>query len=119
VTANYKDYFLYLSSRDANTFPDLGGVEFVIQKLEDIKLPQGKECIRSRAVCFDNKHQQFSVFADYLYPSGREAAALSPAKLNVRVARRSRPRSDESAEWYLTFGISNIYPQSKSATIFI
>jgi hypothetical protein len=70
--ANYKDYFLYLSSRTAHAFPTLKHVEDIVSRLESIKLPTGADFhhhyLRPRAVYFDNKHEQYSVFADYLLP---------------------------------------------------
>ncbi len=66
--ANYKDYFFYLCSRTANTFPDLKDVEYFIKKMEAIPLPnKNNQALRMRAVYYDNKHSQYTVFIDCLY----------------------------------------------------
>lgn len=104
--ANFKDYFLYLSSRTAHTFPTLTDVEEIIRRLESIALPAGSDWdnhyIRPRAVYFDNKHEQFSVFADYLYPEGHETNVLSPAVLNETLKDGEGLYSNGAAMWYLT-----------------
>jgi hypothetical protein len=104
--ANYKDYFLYLGSRIAHTFPTLTDVEEIVRRLECIKLPTGTEWdrhyLRPRAVYFDNKHEQFSVFADYLYPEKHEAEALSPAALNEILKDGQGLYSEGGAMWCLT-----------------
>ena len=74
--ANYKDYFLYLSSRTANTFPELRDIEKFIKRIESISLPE-QHYLRIRAVYFDNKHCQYVVFLDYLYPSGDDKQVIS------------------------------------------
>lgn len=104
--ANYKDYFLYLSSRTAHTFPTLADVEEIVRRLESIKLPDGtdwnRHFLRPRAVYFDNKHEQFSVFADYLYPEKHEAKALVPAELNEVLKDGEGLYSDGGTMWCLT-----------------
>lgn len=84
--ANHRDYFLYLASRTAHTFPSLAEVEEIVRRLESVAVPAGSEWnqhyIRPRAVYYDNKHEQFTVFADYLYPEGQEKKVISPADLN-------------------------------------
>lgn len=105
--ANYKDYFIYLSSRAAHTFPALKDVEEIVRKLESIDLPKGKSWeghfIRPRAVYFDNKHEQFTVFADYLFPNGKQAEALSPEALNEVLKDGQGLYSDGGGMWYLTY----------------
>ncbi len=72
--ANYKTYFLYLSSRDASTFPDLKSVEEIVDIFENVKIYEDTNYsyasheFRIRAVYYDNKHCTFTVFLDYLYP---------------------------------------------------
>lgn len=104
--ANYKDYFLYLGSRTAHSFPALKDVEEIIRRLESIKLPAGKDWnhhyLRPRAVYFDNKHEQFSVFADYLYPEKHETETLTPAELNEILKDGQGLYSDDECMWYLT-----------------
>lgn len=104
--ANYKEYFLYLSSRAAHTFPTLSDVEEIVRRLERIELPKDVDWnhhfLRPRAVYFDNKHEQFSVFADYLYPEKHESKALSPTELNEVLIDGQGLYSDGDAMWYLT-----------------
>ncbi|MGQ7243165.1 restriction endonuclease [Salinicola sp. V024] len=104
--ANYKDYFLYLSSRTANTFPALKDVEEIIRRLEAIKLPEGSDwnqhIIRPRAVYFDNKHENFTVFADYLYPHNKVGSVLSPREINEYLQDGMGLYSDAVGMWYIT-----------------
>lgn len=103
--AYYKDYFLYLSSRISHTFPDLNEVEHIAKKLESISLPGGEfkeHYLRLRAVYFDDKHEQFSVFADYLYPKDDAKRAIPPLKLDGVLQTGRGLHSDESGMWYLT-----------------
>ena len=105
--ANYKDYFLYMSSRTANTFPELKDVETIVEKLESIKLPKDDDYqghfLRIRAVFFDNKHDQYSVFADYLYPHGRQDEVIRPKQLDEYLQDGQGLYHDEKYMWKLTF----------------
>ncbi|MGG3562737.1 restriction endonuclease [Neobacillus rhizosphaerae] len=104
--ANYKDYFLYLSSRISNSFPNLKDVEEIIKRLESIELPKGSDWsnhyIRPRAIYFDNKHETFSVFADYIYPYDQKESVLSPSKLNEVLEDGQGLYSDSTYMWYIT-----------------
>src|ERR1700754_4769856 len=40
--ANYKNFFLYMSSRDATTFPSLKAIEVIIGVMEDIKFSRSE-----------------------------------------------------------------------------
>jgi len=104
--ANYQDYFIYLSSRTANSFPDLKDVEEIIRKLESIQLPEGTEWnrhfIRPRAVYFDNKHEQFTVFADYLYPEDDKKSVVSPRQVDKFLQDGMGLYLDDEAMWYIT-----------------
>jgi hypothetical protein len=97
---------MYLSSRDANTFPDLNEIEAIVDRLESIQLPEGDDWkthyIRPRAVYFDNKHDQFIVFADYLYPEDRKDAVLTPRDVNLILRDGEGLHKDRGAEWYIT-----------------
>jgi hypothetical protein len=75
--AHYKDYFIYLSSRDSSYFPDLLQTEWLIDRLASIRPHNRDEEIRPRAVYFDDKHTQFHAFADYLVPE-RAKPSLRP-----------------------------------------
>lgn len=105
--ANYKDYFLYLSSRTANTFPNLSEVEYIIRRLEEVTLPADEDwdihTIRPRAVYYDNKHGTFTVFADYLFNHRRTHEPVWPEHIDSFLKDGEGLRSDEKAMWYLTF----------------
>ncbi|HHT9843851.1 TPA: restriction endonuclease [Legionella pneumophila] len=68
--ARYKDYFVYLSCRCAHVFPELKSVEEIFKIIEGISIPEKevfeKHYIRPRAIYFDDKHGQFTVYLDYL-----------------------------------------------------
>ena len=105
--ANYKDYFLYLASRTANTFPALEEVEFIVQRLESIALPIGEDwrqhLLRPRAVYFDNKHENFVAFADYLFPEDGRGELVKPQRINEVLRDGEGLHSDGQASWYPTF----------------
>lgn len=104
--ANYKDYFLYLSSRTANTFPDLAEVEYIVERLEAVKLPVeedwDKHIIRPRAVYFDNKHDTFTVFADYIFNHKRKREPVWPDHIDSFLQDGQGLRSDGHSMWHLT-----------------
>ncbi|MCL7944787.1 restriction endonuclease [Marinobacter sp. ATCH36] len=104
--ANYKDYFLYLGSRTANTFPELKDVEEIVRRLESVKLPEGdnwnRHFIRPRAVYFDNKHENFTVFADYLYPRDKEGDVASPQEIDEYLNDGMGLYSDGEGMWFIT-----------------
>jgi hypothetical protein len=104
--ANYRDYFLYLGSRTSNLFPRLEDVEEIVRRLESIALPKGADWeqhyIRPRGVYFDDKHEQYCVFADYIFPHGKEQTTLSPETVNRVLKDGQGLYSDETSMWYLT-----------------
>jgi len=65
-------------------------------------LPIGDEWshhyIRPRAVYFDNANTQFIVFADYLYPRGKENEIISPRDIYLVLGDGI---SDDGTEWYI------------------
>tara|TARA_R110002124_G_scaffold65824_1_gene179894 strand:- start:2236 stop:3252 length:1017 start_codon:yes stop_codon:yes gene_type:complete len=74
-SAGFKDYFFYLSSRDANIYPNLKGIETIISLLEriDINKDKGRDSyeehlLRPRSIHFDDKHSTHMVYLDYLMP---------------------------------------------------
>src|SRR6185369_4048933 len=81
-TANYRTYFLHLSSRIAGRYPDLYQCEYIVSLLESITLVAARETIRPRAIYFDDKHQDFVVFADYLVPHDA-TITLSPKEFDL------------------------------------
>jgi hypothetical protein len=75
--AHYKDRFVYLSTRISSSFPSLELVERALKKLDEVKVGT-QEHLRPRAVYFDDKHEQFYIFADYLVPK-RAAPRRKPS----------------------------------------
>lgn len=79
--ANYRDYFFYLSSRSAHSFPALNDVENIVARLEGVSLPKGNEAwkrhyLRPRSIFFDDKNEVFSVAVDYIFPKGGESEVV-------------------------------------------
>jgi hypothetical protein len=73
--------------------------------LETIELPGdgfSQHYIRLRAVYFDDKHEQFSVFADYLYPHDDVKSTIKPAALNEVLQSGMGLHQDDTGMWYLT-----------------
>ncbi len=105
--ANYKDYFIYLSCRLTSSFPSLKDVEVIINRLESIPLPQGDSWnhhyLRPRAIWYDNKHEQYFVFADYLYPVGALKDVLEPKELNAYLKDGHGLYSDRESMWKITY----------------
>jgi len=99
--ANYKDYFIYLSSRIAVKFPNLKDLEKIINKLEFIPTPDD-QYLRPRAIYFDEKHEQFIVFVDYIIPHDYEGY-LSSKELNEYLKDGQGLYSDEVSMWYITY----------------
>lgn len=120
--ANYKDYFVYLASRDANTFPALEEVEFIVRRLESVVLPGGEDwhrhIMRPRAVYFDNKHENFVVFADYLFPRDREGEIVKPQKINTVLRDGEGLHRDGQTSWYRTFWDIRYVPTMQSSDHF-
>ncbi len=75
-SASYKDYFFYLSSRDANIYPDLKSIETIIDIMEridinvDRKSTEHNHILRPRSIFYDDKHCTHRVYLDYLLPHG-------------------------------------------------
>ena len=113
-TAHYKTYFLQLSSRISGRYPNLHECEYIIALLERIK-PKGEhEAIRPRAIFFDDKHEQFMVFADYLVPHKQEPS-LSPEDFNGILKDNEGLHSDGGSMWFITswdVQVQRIHPYS-------
>lgn len=67
-------HFFYMSSRVPAGVPSLPDMERIIQLLKKVPLAAGdkfgqRERLRLRAVYFDNKNENYLVFADYLVPA--------------------------------------------------
>src|SRR5262249_25269654 len=70
-------------------------------RLESIRPGAQHEVIRPRAVYYDDKNEQFYVFADYLVPKGTEPS-LRPSAFQSVLRDWQGLRSDGAAEWYRT-----------------
>ena len=105
--ANFKDYFIYLSSRLTSAFPSLKDAEEIIKKIEKIPLPKGddwaRHYLRPRAIYYDNKNEQYYVFIDYLYPAGKLEDVLEPKVLNDFLKDGEGLYSDGVGMWKITF----------------
>lgn len=113
-TAHYKTYFLHLSSRIAGRYPGLRECEYIIGLLETIHPTGESEAIRPRAIYFDDKHEQFTVFADYLVPH-KQQPALRPSDFNAILNDGQGLHSDSGTMWYITYwdiALKRIFPSS-------
>lgn len=99
--ANYKDYFIYLSSRMEIGFPNLKDAEEIVKKLEAIDLPE-EQRLRPRAIFYDNKHDQYMVFVDYLVPH-KDATILTPNQVNTFLNDGEGLYSDGESCWNITW----------------
>jgi len=110
--AVHSGQFFYLSSRIASGTPRLQDVERIIAKLAAIPLaPAGefgqRERLRLRAVYFDNKHENYHVFVDYLVPVARGGVvvtqSLAAKPLLDLLEDGHGLYSDEVSSWYTTY----------------
>lgn len=112
--AHYKSYFIHLSSRVSGRYPDLRESEYIISLLEKIEPRGGHETIRPRGIYFDDKHEQFTVFADYLVPHD-EDPSLSPKDFDAVLKDGMGLHTDGEAMWYITYWdvqLQRIHPHS-------
>lgn len=100
-TANYRDYFIHLSSRISGRHPELSECEEIIRRLEAIHPCGPSESVRPRAIYYDDKHDQFAVFADYLVPRGAEPS-LSPQDFEDELHDWQGLHSDGVGMWKIT-----------------
>jgi Restriction endonuclease len=101
-TAHYKTYFVHMSSRISGSYPNLDESEYIISLLEQIKAKGESEAIRPRGIYFDDKHQTFTVFADYLVPLNQEPS-LSPKDFNAVLNDGQGLHSSGETMWYITY----------------
>ncbi|WP_432405705.1 restriction endonuclease [Wukongibacter sp. M2B1] len=85
--AYFKRYFIYLSSRDSLTFSNLKFVEKIIETIEGFnaidkrelvgmeRWTNHREYLMPRAVYYDDKNTNFTVFLDYMFYSGTKPKA--------------------------------------------
>ena len=100
-TAHYKTYFVHLSSRISGRYPDLHECEYIISLLEKVK-PKGKhEAIRPRAIHFDDKNENFTVFADYLVPHNQKPSLL-PKDFNSILKDQQGLHTEDGGMWFIT-----------------
>lgn len=85
--AKYKDYFVYMGCRCSHVFPELTDIEQIFKIIEKIELPKNdifkEHFVRPRAIFFDDKHGQFTVFIDYMI-SNEEISKLPSIKIKIR-----------------------------------
>lgn len=89
--ANYKKFFLYMSSRDATTFPSLKAIEVIISVMEDIQFSRTEltQKLAIRSVYYDNKHCTYLVAIDYLYDKyGDKKGVKSSSDINTLLFER-------------------------------
>src|SRR5262249_35303394 len=88
-------------------FPKLRDVEESVTRLESVQLFKDKDWnkhyLRPRAVYFDDKHEQYKVFADYLYPHGKENETLTPQQIAAVLRDGEGLSSDDRPMGKLTF----------------
>ncbi|HLP75720.1 MAG TPA: restriction endonuclease [Candidatus Paceibacterota bacterium] len=101
-TAQYKGYFLHLTSRIAGAHPRLQDCERIIEKLESIHLKGEHEYIRPRAIYFDDKNENYSVFADYLVPHDQKPS-FTPQEFNCVLEDGKGLYEDGGIMWYCTY----------------
>lgn len=83
------------------SFPNLKDAEKIIDVIEQApKLPKNY-FFRPRAIYFDNKHDQFTVFLDYIV-SKETAIILTPSQLHGYFSDGMGLYKDETGMWYLT-----------------
>jgi len=100
--ANYKDYFIYLSSRVAMTFPELKDAEAILDIIEQAPKLPNNQFLRPRAIYFDNKHEHFHVYLDYIVPDDAQII-LTPSQLDAYFKDGIGLYKDETSMWYLTY----------------
>jgi hypothetical protein len=99
--AHYKDYFIILTSRIAGDYPDLKDCETIIKRLESIELG-AEEYLRPRAIYYDDKHDSYTVYADYLYPI-KQKPKFRGEDFNRLLKNGRGLYADEQYEWKLTW----------------
>lgn len=99
--AHHRGYFFYLSSRIAANFPSIGEVEAIVDRLQALERSESED-VRIRAVYFDEKHEQFTVFADYLVPEDAPPTAR-PEDFNTVLLDGQGLHRDGHAQWFITY----------------
>jgi Restriction endonuclease len=107
---SHRGHFFYMASRIASGVPRLNDVEEILKKLEAVPLAAaqkfgGQERLRLRAIYYDNKHENYLIFLDYLVPSNNgkvEVQSLKARQLLDLLADGNGLYSDEVSSWYST-----------------
>jgi hypothetical protein len=113
-TAQFKGYFLQLNSRIAGSHPRLEDCESIIEKLESIRPGKEHEYVRPRAIYFDDKNENYHVFADYLVPRNQEPS-LTPQQFQDVLQDGMGLYDDGEGMWYCTYwdvALRRIMPSS-------
>lgn len=100
-TAHYKNFFVHLSSRISGSYPDLGACEYIVERIDGVGPLAEHESIRPRAIYYDDKHEDFTVFLDYLVPCDNEPS-LKPSDFNAVLQDGCALHNDGSSWWHRT-----------------
>jgi hypothetical protein len=99
-TAHFKSYFLVLSNRISGSHPSLKVCEDIVARLESVPIGS-EEQVRPRAIFYDDKHDSFTVFADYLVPDRKEPS-LKPSDFDDILHDGNGFYSEGNISWYPT-----------------
>jgi len=69
--ANYKKHFLYLSCRQSNNYRNVKDIEVIDNMINAIEIPEN-DCIKIRAVYYDDKYSNHLAYIDYLIDNGTD-----------------------------------------------
>lgn len=80
--AHYKDYFIILQSRVAGSHPSLEDCEQIIKRMEKVSLTKD-EMLRPRCIFYDDKHDNYLVHIDYMYPQDHSPSVSNDKLLDI------------------------------------
>jgi hypothetical protein len=112
--AHYEGYFVVLHSRIASSYPSLEDCEKIFLKMEAIVPPSNDEFIRPRAIFYDDKHDSYTVYIDYMYPDSRKPIMKNDAILHQLGDGEGLHRGDgwEAKLTYWDLGFQAYSPES-------
>lgn len=109
---SFAGYFFYMSSRIPAGIPRLDDVQVIAEKLKALELAVPlkfgeREELRLRAVHFDNKNENYTVFVDYIVPVERGGNVIQQsysARDLLRLLRDGHGLySDGALSWFSTY----------------